>query len=59
MTGSRHLEFGGQSLRPVIFSTFLMCMLPDLFIVLPDVGDVDKPRRLFFLDEANLLFTNV
>ncbi|MGB8388843.1 helicase HerA-like domain-containing protein [Mycobacterium sp.] len=52
------LEFSGQSLRPVIFSTFLMWVLADLFAVLPEVGDVDKPELVFFFDEAHLLFTD-
>ncbi len=52
------LEFGGQSLRPVIFSTFLMWLLADLFTVLPEVGDVDKPKLVFFFDEAHLLFAD-
>ncbi len=52
------LEFSGQSLRPVIFSTFLMWVLADLFAVLPEVGDVDKPKLVFFFDEAHLLFTD-
>lgn len=52
------LEFTGQSLRPVIFSTFLMWLLADLFRELPEVGDVDKPKLVFFFDEAHLLFTD-
>src|ERR1700757_5169684 len=52
------LEFTGQSVRPVIFSTFLMWLLADLFTVLPEVGDVDKPRLVFFFDEAHLLFAD-
>src|ERR1700753_3511409 len=52
------LEFGGQSLRPVIFSTFLMWLLADLFTVLDEVGDVDKPKLVFFFDEAHLLFAD-
>jgi DNA helicase HerA-like ATPase len=52
------LEFSGQSLRPVIFSTFLMWVLADLFTELPEVGDVDKPKLVFFFDEAHLLFTD-
>lgn len=52
------LEFSGQALRPVIFSTFLMWVLADLFTVLPEVGDVDKPTLVFFFDEAHLLFTD-
>ena len=42
--------------RPELFSTFLMWMLADLFADLPEVGDVDKPRLVFFFDEAHLLF---
>ncbi|WP_025737907.1 helicase HerA-like domain-containing protein [Mycobacterium genavense] len=52
------LEFSGESLRPAIFSTFLMWLLADLFNELPEVGDVDKPKLVFFFDEAHLLFTD-
>jgi DNA helicase HerA-like ATPase len=52
------LEFSGQSLRPVIFSTFLMWLLADLFTQLDEVGDVDKPKLVFFFDEAHLLFAD-
>src|SRR5690606_1144645 len=43
--------------RPQLFSTFLMWLLADLFGELPEVGDADKPRLVFFFDEAHLLFT--
>lgn len=52
------LEFSGQSVRPVIFSTFLMWLLADLYAKLPEVGDVDKPKLVFFFDEAHLLFAD-
>jgi len=52
------LEFTGQSLRPVIFSTFLMWLLGDLYTKLDEVGDIDKPKLVFFFDEAHLLFTD-
>jgi DNA helicase HerA-like ATPase len=52
------LEFTGQSMRPVIFSTFLMWLLADLFTVLPEVGDIDRPKLVFFFDEAHLLFAD-
>ncbi|MGA7051619.1 MAG: helicase HerA-like domain-containing protein [Mycobacterium sp.] len=52
------LEFTGQSLRPVIFSTFLMWLLADLYTKLDEVGDIDKPKLVFFFDEAHLLFTD-
>jgi DNA helicase HerA-like ATPase len=42
--------------RPRLFSTFLMWLLADLFEELPEVGDVDKPKLVFFFDEAHLLF---
>ena len=42
--------------RPELFSTFLMWLLADLFQELPEVGDVDKPKLVFFFDEAHLLF---
>jgi uncharacterized protein len=42
--------------RPQLFSTFLMWMLADLFHDLPEEGDVDKPKLVFFFDEAHLLF---
>ncbi len=50
------LELGAQAARPQLFSTFLMWVLADLFTTLPEVGDVDKPKLVFFFDEAHLLF---
>jgi uncharacterized protein len=52
------LELGNQAARPVMFSTFLMWVLADLFTFLPEVGDLDKPKLVFFFDEAHLLFTD-
>lgn len=52
------LEVGHQATRPVMFSTFLMWVLADLFTFLPEVGDLDKPKLVFFFDEAHLLFTD-
>ncbi|HET6732514.1 helicase HerA-like domain-containing protein, partial [Mycobacterium sp.] len=52
------LELGNQAARPVMFSTFLMWVLADLFTTLPEVGDIDKPKLVFFFDEAHLLFTD-
>jgi DNA helicase HerA-like ATPase len=51
------LELGAQAARPVLFSTFLMWVLSDLFRSLPEIGDVDKPKLVFFFDEAHLLFS--
>ena len=50
------VELSGLQDRPQLFSTFLMWLLADLFQELPEVGDVDKPKLVFFFDEAHLLF---
>ncbi len=50
------LELPGVQDRPELFSTFLMWLLADLFHDLPEVGDLDKPKLVFFFDEAHLLF---
>jgi DNA helicase HerA-like ATPase len=52
------LELPDLQDRPAIFSTFLMWLLADLFHELPEVGDVEKPRLVFFFDEAHLLFAD-
>ncbi|MGL5857934.1 MAG: helicase HerA-like domain-containing protein [Angustibacter sp.] len=50
------LELPDVQDKPQLFSTFLMWLLADLFHDLPEVGDVDKPKLVFFFDEAHLLF---
>jgi len=50
------LEVPGVQDKPALFSTFLMWLLADLFNDLPEVGDLDKPKLVFFFDEAHLLF---
>lgn len=50
------LELADVQDRPQLFSTFLMWLLADLFQDLPEVGDTDKPKLVFFFDEAHLLF---
>ncbi|WP_411977044.1 helicase HerA-like domain-containing protein [Streptomyces solicathayae] len=50
------LELPAVQDKPQLFSTFLMWMLADLFHDLPEVGDLDKPKLVFFFDEAHLLF---
>ncbi len=52
------LEVPGVQDKPALFSTFLMWLLADLFNDLPEVGDTDKPKLVFFFDEAHLLFRN-
>ncbi len=41
---------------PTVYSTFLLWMITELYEKLPEVGDLEKPRMIFFFDEAHLLF---
>jgi len=50
------LELPAVQDKPALFSTFLLWMLADLFHDLPEAGDLDKPKLVFFFDEAHLLF---
>lgn len=43
-------------LKPRLYSSFLLWLLSELFEKLPEVGDLDKPKLVFFFDEAHLLF---
>ena len=43
---------------PKLYSTFLLWMLSELFEQLPEVGDLEKPKLVFFFDEAHLLFND-
>ncbi len=43
-------------LTPTLYSSFLLWLLSELFENLPEVGDLDKPKLVFFIDEAHLLF---
>jgi DNA helicase HerA-like ATPase len=43
-------------LKPRLYSSFLLWLLSELFETLPEVGDLDKPKLVFFFDEAHLLF---
>lgn len=45
-------------MHPTLYSTFLLWLLSELFEELPEVGDVDKPKLVFFFDEAHLLFAD-
>jgi len=45
-------------LKPRLYSTFLLWLLSELFENLPEVGDLDRPRLVFFFDEAHLLFSD-
>ncbi len=42
--------------RPKLYASFLLWMLSELFEQLPEVGDLDRPKLVFFFDEAHLLF---
>lgn len=50
------LELPNLADRPALFSTFLMWLLAELYQDLPEVGDLDRPKLVFFFDEAHLLF---
>lgn len=50
------LELPGVATRPELFSTFMMWMLAELYQDLPEVGDLEVPKLVFFFDEAHLLF---
>jgi uncharacterized protein len=45
--------------NPKLYSTFLLWMMAELFEQLPEVGDQDKPKLVFFFDEAHLLFDGI
>jgi DNA helicase HerA-like ATPase len=44
---------------PKVYATFLLWMLSELFEKLPEIGDPDKPKLVFFFDEAHLLFADI
>jgi DNA helicase HerA-like ATPase len=43
--------------KPKLFSTFLLQMLAELYATSPEVGDLDKPKMVLFIDEAHLIFS--
>jgi DNA helicase HerA-like ATPase len=44
--------------QPSLYSTFLLSLLAEIFYSLPEAGDLDQPKLVFFFDEAHLLFNN-
>jgi len=44
--------------KPKLFSTFMLKLLSDVYRVLPELGDPDKPKLILFIDEAHLIFSN-
>ena len=60
-TGAGHINILASDklmASPRLYATFLLWMLSELFQVLPEVGDPDKPKLVFFFDEAHLLFND-
>jgi uncharacterized protein len=45
-------------MKPRLYATFMLWMLSEIFEELPEVGDLDKPKLVFFFDEAHLLFND-
>lgn len=44
--------------KPKLFSTFMLCLLAEIYNTLPEQGDADKPKLVLFIDEAHLIFSN-
>lgn len=42
--------------RPRLFSTFMLCLLAEIYATFPEVGDAEKPKLVLFIDEAHLIF---
>ena len=52
------LNVSDMQSSPSVFSTFMLSLLAELYQKLPEAGDLDKPKLVFFLDEAHLLFND-
>ncbi|MGC1243003.1 MAG: helicase HerA-like domain-containing protein [Chryseosolibacter sp.] len=50
------LNVSDMQQQPAVFSTFMLALLAEIYQALPEAGDVDKPKLVFFIDEAHLLF---
>lgn len=50
------LNLADMQSKPAVFSTFMLALLVELYQTLPEVGDKEKPKLIFFIDEAHLLF---
>ncbi|MGF1532026.1 MAG: helicase HerA-like domain-containing protein [Puniceicoccaceae bacterium] len=44
--------------RPKLFSTFMLCLLAEIYSTFPEAGDQEKPKLVLFIDEAHLVFSN-
>jgi len=52
------LNISDVQAQPVLYSTYLLSLLTEIFYNMPEAGDLDKPKLVFFFDEAHLLFKN-
>ncbi|MEA3187983.1 MAG: double-strand break repair helicase HerA and related ATPase [Chthoniobacter sp.] len=52
------LRLGEMQDRPKLFSTFMLQLLAELYATLPEVGDLEKPKLVLFIDEAHLIFAD-
>ncbi len=52
------LNISDVQAQPVLYSTFLLSLLAEIFYSMPEAGDLEKPKLVFFFDEAHLLFKN-
>lgn len=52
------LNISDMQTNQVVFSTFMVSLLAELYHTMPEAGDLDKPKLVFFLDEAHLLFND-
>ena len=52
------LECQELAQHPLLYATFLLWMLSEIYEMLPEAGDLDKPKLAFFFDEAHLLFND-
>lgn len=43
--------------RPRLFSTFMLCLLAEIYATFPELGDMEKPKLVLFIDEAHLIFS--
>jgi len=50
------LNVADMQQQPMVFSTFMLALLAEIYQALPEAGDLDKPKLVFFIDEAHLLF---
>lgn len=52
------LRLTDMQTKPALFSTFMLCLLAEIFEKMPEQGDSDKPELVMFIDEAHLIFKN-